>query len=484
MRSSRFRWRYGLVGVGLIVALALGPFAAVPSLLDPLLRSRMPLSGIATHIVRRIDLNSSARAGGRIDSTDRTIIECQLESLAVGNQGGGIASGGASTILSVIPDGSTVKEKDVLCVLDASEYEELLRLQKMTVERARADLRQAQLDLEVAKTALSEYRDGLMLQTLRQMQGQVSLAESDYERGLNRLEWSRSMLAKGYLSRSSVTNDAFLLEGQSLSLTQNRTALRLFEKFSAPKYLRILESDILMAETMHMYQTRRVQRHEERLATLERQVENCTIRAPHDGFLIYANEDMRNIRIEPGLAVRQRQPLFYLPDLSRMEVATLLHESIVKDIEPGMLARVSVEGLPNRVLEGHVTTISPLPLRNPFSDVRYYIGVVKLDAVPEGLKPGMSADVEILTIHRPSVLAIPSEALTVEQGRDFCYVAVEDHLERREITLGQWTRDMLEVTDGLNDGEQVVLDPTHLDPRVEVTLGAEPDRDDTDHDAQ
>ena len=59
--------------------------------------------------------------------------------------------------------------------------------------------------------------------------------------------------------------------------------------------------------------------------------------------------------------VRQRQALMYLPDLSSLEIVTSLHESIVREVGKGMRARVFVEGLPGRRLEGHVTEIATLP---------------------------------------------------------------------------------------------------------------------------
>jgi HlyD family secretion protein len=203
---------------------------------------------------------------------------------------------------------------------------------------------------------------------------------------------------------------------------------------------------------------------------MKRQVERCTIRAPHDGFVIYANEEMKNVVIEPGTAVRQRQRLFYLPDLSKMEVAALLHESVVKEVGVGQSARVAIEGMSGRVLEGHVVALSQLPMQNqPWqSDIKYFVATVKLDDVPRGLRPGMSAQVEIRTVRRPDVLAVPYEALAVEGGQDVCYVARDDHVERREVRLGSATRDLLEVTAGLDEGEAVVLDPTHLDSSVSV----------------
>ena len=213
-------------------------------------------------------------------------------------------------------------------------------------------------------------------------------------------------------------------------------------------------------------------------------MELCTIRAPHDGFVIYANDERRNIQIEAGMFVRQKQNLLYLPDLAEMEVVTYLHESILREVGRGMRARVAVEGLPNRKLEGHVTDIATLPTYSWFSDVRYFDGKVKLDHPPRGILPGMTAHVEIALSRRDHVLAVPVGAVTHEEGRDVCYVAHDDSLERREVKLGEGTQELLEVSEGLHEGEQVVLNPilseVEQDTSEESPLVSEPTLADED----
>lgn len=81
----------------------------------------------------------------------------------------------------------------------------------------------------------------------------------------------------------------------------------------------------------------------------------------------------------------------------------------------------------------------------------------------------MTAQIEIVMPRRQNVLAVPSEAVTSDDGHDVCFVVHEEGLERRDVKLGQVTRQMTEVTDGLREGEQVVLNP-----RVEETDLAEP----------
>ena len=341
MRMNRVKWRYGIVGIG-TVGILVAVFGA-HSLSRGLSGKRDAIRALRTTPVRRTDLTAQMVASGRVESSERTIIECKLEPMDAGVRGKSIGAGGASTILSIIPDGSTVKAGDVLCVLDSSEYEELLRQQTMTVERSEADHLAAQLNVEIARTALQEYRDGTRLQNREEMEGKIALAQSDLERAKERLAWTRRMFDKGYFSESQVRSEEFALEKSATQLGDGKESLHMFEKFFAPKYVHIFsQAEIIGAEAILGYQDARLKRNKERLEKVKQQVENCTIRAPHDGFLIYANDERMNLVIEEGMMVRQRQRLFYLPDLGHMEVETMLHESVVDEVKPGMPAQSAV----------------------------------------------------------------------------------------------------------------------------------------------
>jgi HlyD family secretion protein len=410
--------------------------------------------------VRRADLFPTRTASARVESGKRTIIECQLENIAVGVRGQRLAAGGASVLLSVIPEGTAVKHGDVLAILDSSDYEELLRLQMITLERARADHQQATLDLEIATLAVREFQEGTMTETVQDFEGKIFLARSELERAVDRLNWSHRMNEKGYIPAAIVASDDFKKQQAAVALAQQQAGYDLFKKYLAPKTRRVLEGAVQGANSFLEYQDLRLHRQQERLTLLEKQVQNCTIRAPHDGFVIYANNAEREQFIEPGLPVRQRQQLFYLPDLSDMEAVAMLHESIVDEVNPGMRATVHIEGMSNRRIEGHVTSVAPMATLNWRSDVRYFESIVKLENVPGGLRPGMTAEVEIALPRLDDVLAVPSEAVQVENGHDFCFVVHENGLERREVKLGHVTAEMSEVTAGLEEGEQIVVSAT------------------------
>ncbi len=360
-----------------------------------------------------------------------------------------------------------MKKGDVLAVLDSADYAELLRLQKIDVERAEADKLQAELDHEIAKLAVLEYRDGTLKETIEDFHRRVTLARSDLQRARERLDWTHAMKAKGYVSQSTVKSDEFTAAQLELALKQEEGAFDVFQKYSAPKTIRELEGKVLSAEANLDYEILRSQRQRERLATLQEQVDLCTIRAPHDGYVVYANDTRREIYIEEGMPVRQNQKLFYLPDLNDMEVAALLNETIVKDVRSGMRARIQVEGLPGRTMTGFVTKVAQFAMPDWRSDARYFQGIVKLEAPPAGLKPGMTAQVELEMPERDNVLAVPSQAVTSHDGQDVCFVLQGDALERRQVKVGSVTEVMTEVTEGLREGDQVVMNPHPLEIELE-----------------
>ena len=175
--------------------------------------------------------------------------------------------------------------------------------------------------------------------------------------------------------------------------------------------------------------------------------------------------------------VRERQALFYLPDLSEMEVQVALNESVVDRVSPGQRVTVTFEALPKLVLTGRVVSVGQIPLLQmsggggggqPMdTGVRFFVSIVKLDSVTDQLKPGMSTMVDFVLSRRENVLAIPHEAVRSDRGKKVCYVAHDESLERRVVKIGQDTADMVEVLDGLHEGEMVALNPPGTAVHVE-----------------
>lgn len=458
-RALRPGWK-GPTLVGLLLAAVIGGLS---------FRSQgvaSSLANVETSRVLRTSLASTVKVPGDVDSSEKTLIECEIEAIVFRNGGAALSTKGASTILELMPEGSIVEEGDILCRLDSSDFEEIVRQQEIEVEEDRADYAGFLLDLESNEIRLREYRDGQLEQQKQQLQGQIALAEADLNRQISRLEWSQRMLDIGYLPLSQFAAEQQKMQQVEITLARTRLAFDNLVKYSAPKMILTLQSHIDTARARVTYFESRLRQNEQLLQHYRELVDKCTIRAPHAGFLIYCNEDDGDSRIELGSTVRQRQDLFYLPDLTQMEIKARLHETILRRVSAGMTARVRVESLPGVELEGEVVAVAPLPISKrswrQSDDVKNFEARIQLHAVPAGLMPGMSAEVEIETAFVPDALVIPPGALAVDEGRDICYVAVEGHLERRDVVIGQYHPEMVQILSGLAEGEQVVTVPEEL----------------------
>jgi hypothetical protein len=116
-------------------------------------------------------------------------------------------------------------------------------------------------------------------------------------------------------------------------------------------------------------------------------------------------------------------------------------------------------------MPGLVVTVSPLP--DPVAmaswDTKVYTTIVRLMENQPGLRPGITAQVEILINELDNVLTVPIETVLHFEGKPHVTVKKPDgSFERREVALGETSDNLVEVKNGLKSGELVVLNPVAL----------------------
>ena len=162
-----------------------------------------------------------------------------------------------------------------------------------------------------------------------------------------------------------------------------------------------------------------------------------------------------------------------------MQVKVGIHESMVERVHAGLKAVVT---LPDRTLDAEVSNVATVT-----KPAGWWTGnVVKYDTVIDlpsdaGLKPGMSAEVEVILAVHPDVLLIPVAAVVETEDGVFCWVQGELEPEKRLIELGDSNDVFIEVLAGLKEGEEVILNPTALVEEAEedalMTLGTSTTRE-------
>jgi HlyD family secretion protein len=411
--------------------------------------------------VRFVNLDTSVNAAGEIQSASNTVVECEIERMYVYAAGRAMLNGASTRILKLSPDGATVKKGDVICELDSSSYEEAVRLQKINLEQALAMQHYTEMDLDVSRIALEEYRQGSAKRHMQTLRQQMALAKSDMLRSSGRLEWARKMYNKGYLSRSAMRTEELAMQRADIMMSRAQIASDTFEKYTNPRTEHSFSSRLLSQNWLLTYYRKNVESQKKQLEKYETQVANCKVRAPHDGIIIYANDDDGDSRIEEGSEIRYKQDIFYLPNLSDMQVLARLSESVVDRVRSGMKAKVHVQSLTGESLEGTVEQVAqfPIPPSNWRSsvEVKNYYCVVKIDQSSSNIRPGMTAELEVLTEKDEPILAVSPESIHVEDERSFCYVIKDDGaIEKREVETRTGDSDHIGIVDGLVEGETVV----------------------------
>jgi len=186
------------------------------------------------------------------------------------------------------------------------------------------------------------------------------------------------------------------------------------------------------------------------------------VKAERDGLVIYPTGRPweRVPEIEEGASVYMGQNILLMPDLTRMQVKFSIHESFIDRMKPGLTARVT---LPNRILTGEVSSVASVawPAGEWNGYVVKYETIVKLPSV-KGLKPGMSAEVEVILAQHENVLTIPVAAVVETSQGNFCWVKTASGAERRPLQLGD-TNDVFTIVEtGLQEGDKVILHPLAL----------------------
>jgi RND family efflux transporter MFP subunit len=402
-----------------------------------------------THVVSRGELLVTVTEDGNLESASNVDIKCQVA--------------GGSSILWIVRDGSQVKAGDKLVELDSSTLEETINQQRIAYEKARSTKIQAEKTFEVAKLAVREYLEGTYKKALQDAETLITISLENLRSAQNSLEHAERMFRKGYVSNLELEGQRFAVERAQLELDSARTAKDVLTDFTKVKTLQDLESQRDTAEATMKSELAAFDLEESRLKRLESQLAQCTITAPADGMVVYANErggrfGQEQSAIEEGAAVRERQTILKLPDLSNMQVKVNVHESKVEQLNAGMRARIRIL---ERELTGTVTSIANQPEATGWfsANVKEYATLVRIDGAPENLRPGMTAEVEILVAHLQNVLTLPVAAVVELRGQYFCWVRDGEEVEKRSLVLGLSNDQYIEVKDGVSERDEVLLNP-------------------------
>jgi multidrug efflux pump subunit AcrA (membrane-fusion protein) len=382
---------------------------------------------------------------------------------------------GATRIISILPEGTRVKAGQLVCEFDSSAFRDEVQAQKIRYVQAEAWVKQAEALLAVSKISLREYRDGIYPQDRQLIQQYIATCEITAERARRNLAWSKETMAKGFRTPTQVNADALTVQQAELELNDAKRMAERLEVYTMPKLMKALEAKLEAINADLFSQKAAFQLESDRLRRLETMVKNCTLLAPRDGIVVYENQTNGwgsvEAQIQEGVTVREGQPIFSVPDPRTMQVKAKINESKVAQIESGQSVLIRVDAFPKQPLRGTVSEVTAIPApANRASDVKIYFATVKIAQGFDGLRPGLSAEVDFYLGTRDEVTRIPVQAVREVDGQAFAALTVASASQAGTswrwvpITLGQSNELFAEVVEGLKPGDRVVAEPETLTP--------------------
>ena len=319
-------------------------------------------------------------------------------------------------------------------------------------------------------------------QKLKELNDSIILSEEKLTQAQRELESTEKLFQANYAPEIEVRQKTLAVNSFKIQHEQASDALTLYRRYDFPKQTKQLLSDYYEAQReLERTLARTISRlaqtqvklesteahfnlQQEHVAKLEREIAACTIRAPSPGIVIYGTSadwySRREDPIEVGDMLRNGQKIFTIPNSSLMGVELRVHESSVNKVLPGQSATVTVEAFPDMTFHGKVLKVSPLPdPQHGWFDpgVKVYTTQVTIEGTHEMLKPGMSAKVEILVDQLYDVKIVPVHVVANRAGKKICYVATAADPEEREVQTGAFNNNFVEITSGLEVGENVLL---------------------------
>jgi RND family efflux transporter MFP subunit len=172
-----------------------------------------------------------------------------------------------------------------------------------------------------------------------------------------------------------------------------------------------------------------------------------TFRSPASG-IVTEKKALQGMRFMPG------EMLYQVTDLSSVWVVADVFEQDIALVKTGAKASLSINAYPGKTFEGRITYVYPtLKPETRTIPVR-----VELANPGQLLKPAMFAQVELQAGAKAAVLAVPDSAVIDSGTRRIVLVQVQEgRFEPREVKTGARSDNYVEVTEGVKEGEQVVV---------------------------
>lgn len=183
--------------------------------------------------------------------------------------------------------------------------------------------------------------------------------------------------------------------------------------------------------------------------------------APFDGVIT-----SRHLEIGEVVGTFMSSPVLTLEDLAHSWVEVDVDESDISKIIKGQTVKIYSDSFPHEIFKGKVEFVSrsaeyksPLKQTNiTAEDSKAFRARIRLLDGKDKLQPGMSVNVDIVTMAKPNVVLVPREAIyNDENGKDIVFVIHRNRIRIKPVSVGIKETNNAEILSGIEIGEVVAV---------------------------
>jgi len=467
-----------------VLAAALGGTAYGVSVFPGLFGdSRDAADDFSTYTVQRRTLADRIVERGTVESQKTVYGKCEIPN--------------RTKITFIVPEGTQVKKGDKVVAFETNELDKDIAQKKVAVNEAKGKLAEAvqsleiknnenatniataELEYEIAKIDLIKYREGDFLAEEAEIERAIKEAEAGLEKVREEKKNIEILVKKGYKTPQQLVEVQLRENTFQFMVERDKQKHSVLIKYDRQKKMiefegKRKETELKLerakktanAETIKAESA--VENAKNGLKILEQQLEEsldllkkCVLCAEQAGTVAYANERWYDPtrRIREGTEMYSGRNVYYLPDMSRMQVKANVHESVINRIKVDQNATIRLDAFSDVKLSGTISSVAGMAASS-YSSVQNYETVILIDEIPDdlSLKPGMTAEVDILVGTYEDVIAVPVGAITEQFDQMYVYVLAGGTVDRRLVEAGRVTHSFVEITAGLEEGDVVALD--------------------------
>ncbi len=191
-------------------------------------------------------------------------------------------------------------------------------------------------------------------------------------------------------------------------------------------------------------------------------LENTRIRAPFDGTVLSKNANVGEVVAPFASGAGSKAAVVTIADMTSLEVEADVSESNITRVVLNGPCEITLDAYPEKRYQGYVHKIVPTADRSKAT----VMTKVRFKERDERVLPEMSAKVTFLSkevtateAQSPPKLTIPDGALATRDGKSVVLMVHDEEVTEKEVKTGEHIGDRIVVTEGLAQGDKVVLRP-------------------------